>query len=177
MLLLPISRKNLRGSLLKSNLFAGEYKMVLRIILHICLIIYLFSISVMADDKTCLNSDDKVLCMALEGDAMAMYVMGRREYTIARKTGDMTKALNWTLKVLENKDSALVASRLLKMIYIQLGEGVHKDYVQAYIWLQEGINKGEKYIYLVPWQKRLKYYMSENELTEAENRISKTNTK
>jgi TPR repeat protein len=113
--------------------------------------------------------------MAKQGDTMAMYVMGRREYTIARTSGDMTKALEWTLKVMEDKER--VAGRLLKMIYIQLGEGVHKDYIQAYIWLQEGINKGEKYIYLIPWQKRLKYYMSENELIEAENIISKMNTK
>jgi hypothetical protein len=141
--------------------------MFLRIIIYIFFIVSLFTISANAENSECSNKEDKVLCMALEGDAMAMYVMGRREYTIARKTGDMTKALNWTLKVLENKDSALVASRLLKMIYIQLGEGVHKDYVQAYIWLQEGINKGDDYVYLIRWQERLTYYMTEQQINDA----------
>jgi TPR repeat protein len=146
-----------------------------KIVLYISFIISLFSFTAYSEDDTCSNKVDKVLCMAKQGDTMAMYVMGRREYTIARTSGDMTKALEWTLKVMEDKER--VAGRLLKMIYIQLGEGVHKDYIQAYIWLQEGINKGEKYIYLIPWQKRLKYYMSENELIEAENIISKMNTK
>lgn len=141
--------------------------MFLRIIIYIFFIVSLFTISANAENSECSAKEDKVLCMALEGDTMAMYVMGRREYTIARKTGDMTKALNWTLKVLENKDSALVASRLLKMIYIQLGEGVHKDYVQAYIWLQEGINKGDDYVYLIRWQERLTYYMSEQQINDA----------
>jgi hypothetical protein len=141
--------------------------MFLKIIIYIFFIVSLFSISANAENSECSAKEDKVLCMALEGDTMAMYVMGRREYTIARKTGDMTKALNWTLKVLENKDSALVASRLLKMIYIQLGEGVHKDYVQAYIWLQEGINKGDDYVYLIRWQERLTYYMSEQQINDA----------
>ena len=54
------------------------------------------------------------------------------------------------------------------MIYIQLGEGVHKDYVQAYIWLQEGIDKGEKYVYLISWLQRLKYYMTEQQINDAE---------
>ena len=141
--------------------------MFLKIIIYIFFIVSLFTISANAENSECSTKEDKVLCMALEGDTMAMYVMGRREYTIARKTGDMTKALNWTLKVLENKDSALVASRLLKMIYIQLGEGVHKDYVQAYIWLQEGINKGDNYVYLIRWQERLTYYMTEQQINDA----------
>ena len=131
--------------------------MFLRIIIYIYIIFSLFTISANAENSECSNKEDKVLCMALEGDTMAMYVMGRREYTIARSSGDMTKALEWTLKVLAHKDKESVANRLLKMIYIQLGEGVHKDYVQAYIWLQEGINKGEDYIYLIRWQERLTY--------------------
>ena len=141
--------------------------MFLRIIIYIFFIFSLFTISANAENSECSNKEDKVLCMALEGDTMAMYVMGRREYTIARSSGDMTKALEWTLKVLTHKDKERVANRLLKMIYIQLGEGVHKDYVQAYIWLQEGINKGEDYIYLIRWQERLTYYMTEQQINDA----------
>ena len=141
--------------------------MFLRIIIYIFFIVSLFTISANAENSECSNKEDKVLCMALEGDTMAMYVMGRREYTIARSSGDMTKTLEWTLKVLAHKDKERVANRLLKMIYIQLGEGVHKDYVQAYIWLQEGINKGEDYIYLIRWQERLMYYMTEQQINDA----------
>lgn len=143
--------------------------MLIKIVIYVFYIISLFSFAAYGEDNSCSNKADKVLCMAEQGDTMAMYVMGRREYTIARTTGDMTKALEWTLKVMDYKDKERVASRLLKMIYIQLGEGVHKDYVQAYIWLQEGINKGEKYVYLIPWQGRLKYYMSEQQISEAKD--------
>jgi len=142
--------------------------MFLRIFIYVFFIISLFTISSYAENIDCSKKEDKILCMAQQGDTMAMYVMGRREYTIARSSGDMTKALEWTLKVMEHKDKERVANRLLKMIYIQLGEGVHKDYVQAYIWLQEGIDKGEKYVYLISWLQRLKYYMTEQQINDAE---------
>ena len=141
--------------------------MFLRIFIYV-IIISLFTISSYAENIDCSKKEDKILCMAQQGDTMAMYVMGRREYTIARSSGDMTKALEWTLKVMEHKDKERVANRLLKMIYIQLGEGVHKDYVQAYIWLQEGIDKWEKYVYLISWLQRLKYYMTEQQINDAE---------
>ena len=151
--------------------------MFLRIVMYVFFIISLFSITAYAEDNTCLNKEDSVLCMAEQGDVMAMYIMGRREYTIARSSGDMSKALEWTLKVMEHKDKEMVAKRLLKMIYIQLGKGVHKDYIQAYIWLQEGINKGEKNVYLTPWQERLKYLMTENQIREAINIINNMSNK
>ena len=148
--------------------------MYVKIILYISFIISLIYFNAHSEDNICSNKEDKILCMAENGDAMAMYVMGRREYAIAHESGDMSKALEWALKAMKKKER--VAKRLLKMIYIQLGEGVHKDYIQAYIWLQTAIDKGEEYNYLNRWQERLKYFMSESELIEAKNIILQMNT-
>ena len=80
--------------------------MFLRIFIYV-IIISLFTISSYAENIDCSKKEDKILCMAQQGDTMAMYVMGRREYTIARNSGDMTKALEWTLKVMEHKDKEI----------------------------------------------------------------------
>lgn len=55
--------------------------------------------------------------------------------------------------------------RLLKMVYMQLGWGAHRDYVQAYSWLSEGIADGVKY--LVTWREKLIAKMTPDQLAQA----------
>lgn len=55
--------------------------------------------------------------------------------------------------------------RLLKMVYMQLGWGAHRDYVQAYGWLSEGIADGVKY--LVTWREKLIAKMTPDQLAQA----------
>ena len=88
--------------------------------------------------------EDKVPCLATSGDTWAMYVMARREYDIARTTGDYSLAMEWAYKAREEKK--VVVNRLLKMIYISLGKGLHNDPVESYVWLEEALSESEKNI-------------------------------
>lgn len=51
------------------------------------------------------------------------------------------------------------------MVYMQLGWGAHRDYVQAYSWLSEGIADGVKY--LVTWREKLIAKMTPDQLAQA----------
>ena len=118
-----------------------------------------------AADPDCASETDKVPCLAEKRDAMAMYVMGRRAYDAGRKSGDFTEALEWAFKVV--KVNKRIGNQMLKMLYLQMGGGVHRDFVQAYLWISEAIASDEKYGYLVPWRKRLAAKMSPEQLEQA----------
>jgi len=119
-------------------------------------------------ESECPAGDEWIPCQAQNGDPMAMYVMGRRAYEEARTSGDFTAALNWSRKLVAAKEKN--GERLLKMVYIQMGWGAHRDYVQAYIWLSEAIVSGEDY--LVPWRKMLMEKMTPEQLAHAKERAA-----
>ena len=123
------------------------------------------SIQVTAAESDCASETDQVPCLAEQGDSMAMYVMGRRAYDAGRKSGDFTEALEWAFKVV--KLNKRIGSQMLKMLYLQMGGGVHRDFIQAYIWISEAIASDEKYGYLVPWRERLASKMSPAQLEQA----------
>ena len=123
------------------------------------------SIQVTAAESDCASETDQVPCLAEQGDSMAMYVMGRRAYDAGRKSGDFTEALEWALKVV--KLNKRIGNQMLKMLYLQMGGGVHRDFIQAYIWISEAIASDEKYGYLVPWRERLASKMSPEQLEQA----------
>ena len=120
---------------------------------------------VKAADPDCASETDKVPCLAEKRDPMAMYMMGRRAYDAGRKSGDLTEALVWAFKVV--KVNQRIGNQMLKMLYLQMGGGVHRDFVQAYLWISEAIASDEKYGYLVPWRKRLAAKMSPEQLEQA----------
>ena len=97
---------------------------------------------------------------------MAMYVMGRRAYEDARTSGDFTAALNWSRKLAAAGEKN--GERLLKMVYVQLGWGAHRDYVQAYVWLSEAIVAGDRY--LLPWRTMLVEKMTSEQVAQAKER-------
>ena len=123
------------------------------------------NVLVNAAEPDCASETDQVPCLAEKGDSMAMYVMGRRAYDAGRKSGDFTEALEWALKVV--KLNKRIGNQMLKMLYLQMGGGVHRDFVQAYVWISEAIASDEKYGYLVPWRKRLAAKMSPEQLEQA----------
>ncbi len=118
-----------------------------------------------ATDPDCASEEDKVPCLAAKGDPMAMYVMGRRAYDVGRISGDLTEALAWGKKVAEARRHT--GGQLLKMVYLQLGEGVHRDYVQAHVWLREAIDSSEANLYLIPWLERLEAKMGPEQIERA----------
>ena len=106
---------------------------------------------------------EAIPCQAKQGDPMAMYVLGRRAYEEGRASGSFTESLGWARKLVAAGDKN--GERLLKMTYMQLGWGGHKDYVQSYVWLSEGIARGDDY--LVAWRNKLVEKMSPEQLDEA----------
>ena len=116
-----------------------------------------------ADDAECPSGDGWLACRAQAGDPGAMYAVGRNAYESARTSGDYSEAMDWARKLNAMKDKN--GERLLKMVYMQLGWGGHRDYVQAYAWLSEGIAGGEDY--LVKWRKTLAEKMTPEQLAAA----------
>jgi hypothetical protein len=119
-----------------------------------------------AAESECPPGDESVPCQAQKGDPVAMYVMGRRAYEDARTSGDFTAALNWSRKLVAAREKN--GERLLKMVYMQLGWGTHRDNVQAYVWLSEAIAAGDDY--LIPWRKMLVEKMTSEQVAEAKSR-------
>lgn len=113
----------------------------------------------------CASEEDKVPCLAAKGDPMAMYMMGRRAYEGARVSGDYTEALAWGQKVIRVRWHT--GNMLLKMVYLQLGAGEHRDYVEAHVWLREAIDSSEANLYLIPWLERLEARMEPEQIEKA----------
>jgi hypothetical protein len=120
-----------------------------------------------ADQPDCPKGDAYVNCMAAAGDRMAIYVQGRTAYESARETGDFSVALRLSRQLAAQGDKN--GERLLKMTYMQLGWGAHKDYPQSYVWLSEGIKNGDGY--LVRWRDMLTERMSPEQLAQAKARL------
>jgi len=116
-----------------------------------------------AAETECPSEDDSAPCKADKGDRMAVYVMGRNAYDNARTSGDFSEALALSRQLAAQGDRN--GERLLKMVYLQLGWGAHRDYVQAYVWLSEGIAGGADY--LVRWRKILEEKMTPDQVAEA----------
>jgi hypothetical protein len=120
-----------------------------------------------AEPAECPTGDEWLACRARMGDPGAMYAVGRNAYEAARSSGDFSEALDWARKL--NAMGEKNGERLLKMVYLQLGWGAHRDYVQAYVWLSEGIVGGEDY--LVKWRKTLAEKMTPEQIAAAKKRI------
>ena len=84
--------------------------------------------------ETACTSDDEAVCKAEKDERMALYTLGRNAYDTARTSGDFTEAVRVSRKLATNGDKN--GERLLKMVYIQLGSGAHRDNVQAYVWIR-----------------------------------------
>ncbi len=111
-------------------------------------------------------SDDEAVCKAEKDERMAMYGAGRNAYENARTTGNFTEAYSIARKLASSGDKN--GDRLYKMVNMQLGWGAHKDLVQAYVWLSEGVADGVDYIPL--WRDKLAAKMSPEQLAEAKKK-------
>lgn len=112
-------------------------------------------------------SDDEAVCKAEKDERVAQYSKGRNAYENARTTGDFGESYAIARKLAATGDKN--GERLLKMVHIQLGSGAHKDFVQAYGWLSEGIADGLEYVTV--WRKRLTGKMSPEQISEAKKLV------
>ncbi len=75
-----------------------------------------------------------------ENENMHLFILGRDAFDRAMETGDFTETRAIGQKLAERKNK--YGNRLLKMVYVQIGFGKHKDFVQAYRWLDEEMKAG-----------------------------------
>jgi hypothetical protein len=116
-----------------------------------------------AAETQCPSEENSAACQADMDNRMAVYVRGRNAYDTARTSRDFSEALALSRQLAAQGDKN--GERLLKMVYLQLGWGAHRDYVQAYGWLSEGIAGGADY--LVRWRQLLAEKMTSEQLAEA----------
>ena len=116
-----------------------------------------------AAETQCPSEENLADCQAEMDNRMAVYIKGRNAYDNARTSGDFSEALALSRQLAAKGDKN--GERLLKMVYLQLGWGGHRDYVQAYKWLSEGIAGGADY--LVRWRQILTEKMTSDQLVEA----------
>jgi hypothetical protein len=74
---------------------------------------------------------------------LSLFVKGTDAYDKGRETGDLSEARSIARQLIDRKNK--YGKRMMKQVYVQLALGVHKNYVEAYRWLQEAIVNEEKY--------------------------------
>lgn len=89
----------------------------------------------------CISEDEKEC--AFENESMALFIKGRDAYDKGRETGDLSESRKIAQELVQRKNK--YGKRMMKMIYMQLATGTHKNYVQAYRWVQDAIANDEKY--------------------------------
>ena len=149
--------------------FAARFKQEARSIARLAIYFVLALVSAggfspaSAAETQCSPEDDSAVCQVERDNRMAVNVKARNAYDNARTSGDFSEALALSRQLAAQRDKN--GERLLKMVYLQLGWGAHRDYVQAYVWLSEGIAGGADY--LVRWRKILAEKMTSDQLAEA----------
>jgi len=93
------------------------------------------------DAFQCLSGDEKEC--AFENESMALFIKGRDAYDKGRETGDLSEARKIAKELVQRKNK--YGKRMMKMIYMRVAAGEHKNFIEAYRWVQEGIANDEKY--------------------------------
>ena len=80
---------------------------------------------------------------AFENENLSLFIKGRDAYDRGREIGDLSEAreIGYQLAARKNKNGRV----LLKMIYMEIRMGGHKNYVQAYDWVEEAMQRNESY--------------------------------
>ena len=95
-----------------------------------------------AEDGFVCPLEDEKEC-AFENENLSLFIKGRDAYDHGREVGDLSEArdIGYQLAARKNKNGRV----LLKMIYMEIRMGGHKNYVQAYDWVQEAMQRNESY--------------------------------
>jgi hypothetical protein len=73
-----------------------------------------------------------------ENRNIQLFVQGRDAYERGRETGDLGEARKFALELIGRQDIRH-GKALMKYIYTQVAQGVHKDPVEAYRWIAADI--------------------------------------
>lgn len=98
-----------------------------------------------------LGADDAFVCKEAtqekcdwENQNLSLFIKGRDAFDRGREIGNLTEARNVALELIERKDEKH-GKVLMKYVYMQVGQGVHKDLVEAYGWVQNDLRAGTSY--------------------------------
>ena len=103
-----------------------------------------------------LAADDVFVCMEESQEIcdqknknLELYIKGTDAFDRGRAIGDLTEAHEYAAALIARNDLQH-GKALMKHIYLQLGQGVHKDLVQAYRWVAADVEAGTQYKRLDP---------------------------
>lgn len=103
-----------------------------------------------------------------ENRNMELFIQGRDALERGRETGDLGEARRIALELMERKDMRH-GKALMKFIYVQVSLGVHRNFVEAYRWIEAEVAAGQTYQRLdLRWvQGKLAERMTAEQLAEA----------
>ena len=107
----------------------------------VALVVFTLAPAYAQEAVACPYEDEKEC--AYENESLSLFIKGRDAYDHGREIGDLSEAreLGYQLAARKNKNGRA----LLKMIYMEIRMGGHKNYVQAYYWVQEAMQRNESY--------------------------------
>ena len=79
-----------------------------------------------------------------ENKNMELFIKGRDAFDRGREIGDLSEAHAYAAELIERKD-VRHGQALMKFIYVQVGQGVHKNLVEGYRWVASDIAAGTTY--------------------------------
>lgn len=79
-----------------------------------------------------------------ENRNMDLFIQGRDAFDRGRESGDLGEARRIARELIERKDERH-GKALMKFVYVQVTLGVHKNFVEAYRWIEEDIAAGASY--------------------------------
>ena len=113
------------------------------------LIAAFFSLSCLLSYSTA-SAEDAFICptenekeCAFENESMSLFIRGRDAYDHGREIGDLSEARIIGTQLVERKNKN--GKQLLKMVYMSVRMGGHKNNVEAYHWVEESIARKEEY--------------------------------
>ena len=103
-----------------------------------------------------------------ENRNMALFIQGRDAFDRGREAGDLSEARRIARELIDRND-AQHGKALMKFIYVQVSLGVHKNFVEAYRWIEADRAAGQSYKRLdLDWVRdKLVARMTPEQLAEA----------
>jgi hypothetical protein len=103
-----------------------------------------------------------------ENRNIGLFIQGRDAFDRGRESGDLGEARRIARELVDRKDERH-GKALMKFVYVQVSLGVHKNFVEAYRWVEADIAAGESYKRLdLAWVRdKLAARMTPEQLAEA----------
>lgn len=121
------------------------------------------------------EAEDAFVCMEesqekcdYENRNMELFIQGRDALDRGREAGDLSEAHRIARELMDRKDMRH-GKALMKFVYVQVSLGVHKNFVEAYRWIEADIAAGQTYKRLdLNWVRdKLTAKMTPEQLAEA----------